>query len=489
MRNAILRRVSILTAGVSVLLSITVFGIFLPGLFCHATTGSDASASKSSLPVKPAAEKQAGGIEKDPYLGLKVAELGATGFFRLERLGDRIFLVTPDGHPFIRIGINGLTPWYGQYRKASFKTRYKGDVSAWGKEAIERVRSWGFNTLEYKTAKDLIRLMITGKVERMPYTIMMPFVENVALKRSEFPDVFSPEFQATADSVAREHASKVSKDPYLLGYYLGNELDFDLSGGRAWRSRWVRNLLRKGRGTPAFKAFVDLAKEKHGDIESFNKSYGTSLKSFEELNAKSIGTLLKEDSVKVVSIIRDYNGLLAEQFYKVTSTAIKKYDTNHLILGSRFGSGAEPEVLRKTARYTDIVSLNKYTLNKEKLLEEFAEFYRLTGKPLHHSEFSFLIRGRHGGTGGGKYPPVDSQRERGEYYRKFVQAEIRVPYVIGFSWYEYMDSGDDDANFGLIDKEDNIYEEPVSIIAQANKEVEASFAETIRSLAAGGKGK
>jgi hypothetical protein len=470
------------------LLSLAVTAAFLSAFLYPVVSGCARTGSGSPGLPEPAVQKEgAGGIEKDSYLGLKVAEFRATGFFRLEKLGERWFLVTPEGHPFYRIGINGVTPWYGNYKEATFEKKYKGDIAAWGKEAIARVKGWGFNTLEFKTAKELIRLMKTGKVEKMPYSVIVPFVESSAIKRTQFPDVFSPEFEAMADGIAKETAEKISGDPYLLGYFLGNELDFDLSQQRAWRSRWVRTLLKKGPGTPGFTAFVDLAKQKYGSVEEFNKAHGTSVQSLEELDAKSLVAVLKEDSVNVAGILRDYNGLLAERFYEVTTKAIRKYDPNHLILGSRFGGGAEPEVLRKTAPYTDIVSLNKYTANKGKLLEMFAEFSRLTGgKPLHLSEFSFLLKGRNGGTGHGTYPPVDSQRARGENYARIVQAGIEIPYLIGYSWHEYMDPSED-MNFGLIDKNDRVYEEPVSLISQENRKIEARFAEIVRSLGGGKK--
>jgi hypothetical protein len=420
-------------------------------------------------------------IEKDDYLGLKVAEFKATGFFRIEKLNDRWFMVTPQGHPFYRIGINGVTPYYGTYRNGAFRSKYRKDLKAWADEVVKRIKAWGFNVIEYKTSPNLIRLMKKGRVERLAYSIVLPFVENVALDRTDFPDVFSEEFKAHAESVARKSTAECDDDPFLIGYFLGNELDLDLSGARKWRSRWVRNLLKGDPDSPAFTAFLEMVKEKYTDAAVFNETHGTRIESLDSLDGEMLADLLKEDRKRFKDDIREYNALLAEKFYEVTTAAVKKYDPNHLILGSRFGGGAEPEVLEKISPYTDVISLNKYTLKSDVLRQLMKDCYSRTGKPLHHSEFSFLERGRTGGSGGAGYPPAESQKARGDLYRKFAEVEITIPYVIGFSWHELFDPMEN-ANFGLVDRNDQVYEDAVSVISETNSKIEHRFAEIIRSL-------
>jgi hypothetical protein len=461
-----------------------IVGVIVASLMgCHHRAQGDEAAAGGLLPSPSEGETQAaaGVREKDNFLGLKVADFDSTGFFRLAQLGDRWFLVTPQGHPFYRLGLNGVTPWYGIYRKGAFTSKYGESVAAWGKEAVRRIKSWSFNVLEYRTTPDLIRLMKKGEVERMPFSIVIPFVENIARKRTDFPDVFSQKFAEHADAIAKEYTQKLSDDPYLIGYYLGNELDFDLTGKRKWRSRWVKSTLKQNADSPGYRAFIDMIKQKYANAESFNKAHGTSIKSLDALDHQTMETLMKEDRQSLRSDIAAFNSLLAKKFYEVASKAVRQYDPHHLILGTRFGGGAEPGVLESTAPFTDIVSINLYTLKRETLLSTFEDIHRRTGKPIHHSEFSFCIKGRNGGSGGGTYPPVPSQRARGTYYREFAEAEFSLPYVIGFSWYEYVDPKED-TNFGLIDKNDRVYDEAVSQIAEANRKIEEAFAGAIREL-------
>jgi len=228
-------------------------------------------------------------------------------------------------------------------------------------------------------------------------------------------------------------------------------------------------------------AFIGMLKEKYKDVGEFNEKHGTSVESLDALDRNILTKLMKQDNRAFKGAVKKFNALIAEKFYQVTTSAIKKYDPNHLVLGSRFGGGAEPEVLIKTAPYTDIVSLNMYTLKPEVLLRELDKIYKLTGKPLHHSEFCFLMRGRHADTDGAIYPPVDSQKARGEFYRKFANKELSIPYLTGFSWYGYVDPNVR-MNFGLIDINDVVYQEAVSVIIETNRELDTRFADIIKGL-------
>jgi len=198
---------------------------------------------------------------------------------------------------------------------------------------------------------------------------------------------------------------------------------------------------------------------------------------------KSICIFISSALFLAAGFVRGQDPQLSAGNIKEVVAAMTVEEKAKLVVGTgmRFGGGAEPEVLARTAPYLDVVSINRYTKNIEELLELFRRAHELTGKPIHHSEFSFLEKGRNGGEGGGTYPPVDSQRERGAYYRRFVSREVEVPYLIGFSWYEYTDPKPA-TNFGLVDRDDELYQEPVTIISEANRDVLDRFVEIIRSV-------
>ncbi|MHC4406695.1 MAG: hypothetical protein ACYTG0_44295, partial [Planctomycetota bacterium] len=81
----------------------------------------------------PAAEQGAAG-RLDVYGGYRSISAEATGFFRVERIDGRWWLVTPDGHGFLSAGVNHVD--------------YKGDDSpAFVRFVTDHLRDWGFNTI------------------------------------------------------------------------------------------------------------------------------------------------------------------------------------------------------------------------------------------------------------------------------------------------------------------------------------------------------
>ncbi len=59
---------------------------------------------------------------------------------------------------------------------------------------------------------------------------------------------------------------------------------------------------------------------------------------------------------------KDFLAHVTDRYYRIVSTAIKKYDPNHCFLGSRF-HGAElnyPEVFKAAGAYVDVMAVNYY---------------------------------------------------------------------------------------------------------------------------------
>jgi len=428
--------------------------------------------------TRKAGEKQRSRKTKDQYGGLRIAQFETTGFFRLENLGDRWFLVTPEGHPFYLLALNGVTPWYGDYKKNSYETKYKKRFRIWANVAIDRVNWLGFNAVAHKTTEDCIRQMMQGNVWKMPFTVLVPFIGEEAMEGGEYPypDVFAEGFVEFADSLAKQYCNHLKDEPYLVGYFLGNELDFQLywKGEISWRSRWLKKLLKQQAGSPARKQLAALFVKMFGTVDKFNKEFegtGVRFTSFDEIGFKQIWPAFKKGSPQAVKIMKMYNALIAKRFYKLTSEAIRKYDKNHLILGTRFANDAEVQVLKATRDFTDVVSFNRY--EKEVPTALYEKMSQNTGRPLFHTEFSFLEQGRNGA-----YPGVPDQETRGRYYADFLSKIVEDGRVIGFGWHQMIEPKED-RNFGLFDIHDEPYYNAIKHVMEANRMIEERFAEVI----------
>jgi O-glycosyl hydrolase len=133
--------------------------------------------------------------------------------------------------------------------------------------------------------------------------------------------------------------------------------------------------------------------------------------------------------------------LVVDRYFRITSTAIRKYDPNHLFLGSRFyGSDlSQPAVFRAAGPHLDIVSVNWYhawSPDQGRL----AMWEHEAGKPVLFTEW--YAKGMDSGLSnrGGAGWVVQTQRDRGQFYENFTLGLLESKVCIGWDWFKYMDN-------------------------------------------------
>lgn len=80
--------------------------------------------------------------ELDAYGGFTDIKGEETGFFHTQRIDDRWWLVTPEGHGFFGIGLSH--PVTGFSRDAVTYS-YNGNQEAWLRDGIKKMRELGYN--------------------------------------------------------------------------------------------------------------------------------------------------------------------------------------------------------------------------------------------------------------------------------------------------------------------------------------------------------
>jgi hypothetical protein len=187
---------------------------------------SSSSGSKAPAPASPSTGLDRYGGYAD--LAVKGA---ASGFFRIDKVGARWVLVTPDNHVFWALSVYGVNTGDGgpAYVEAVKKKYDSPGWMPWGlfvRQASLRLKSWGFNTLgEYTTN---YALPIPSYGGRNVNPVPMPFisiinpsywakryaaVKNIQLgvdpavtpglwRVEGFPDVFDPAYQAALPGFA-----------------------------------------------------------------------------------------------------------------------------------------------------------------------------------------------------------------------------------------------------------------------------------------------
>ena len=176
---------------------------------------------------------------------------------------------------------------------ANLQRKYGADyLPIWRRTALERLRAWGFNTIGNWSEPRLLER------HEMPYVVPIHAYGNFARVSSgsdwwgKMPDPFDPAFAAALDALAAKAASTYRQDPYLIGYFVDNELAWGLGNAVDPRLRdgLAVETLRLGATGPAKLAFVAQLTEKYRDAEHLAAAWGIAAHSWDESREANIFT-------------------------------------------------------------------------------------------------------------------------------------------------------------------------------------------------------
>ena len=411
-----------------------------------------------------------------------------TGFFEVEQKNDRWMFIDPWGNPFFSTGICGIRA-SGNYAPELGYSPYHenvidiyGNESNWAFETYERLQTWEFNTIGYGDKYILSK--------NMPYCLNLGLAGD-NWEMGETPDFFSKEWEQHVEEKCMIKVKNHSEDRYLIGYFLDNEIRW----GTDWRSLLdlFDTYMQFPSDSPGKNFLVEFLINKYKDnITSFNTAWKTHLKSFNQiLDKKIIGIWPYTKKARDDHI--NFTGLVAEKFFKTCHEKIRKYDKNHLILGTRFQSVTTPKsVVEASSAYVDVVSINHYPtwpfmlpllnivhniLDFTSQKDYFKEYYDLTKKPILISEINF--RAYDSGLPNTKPSPffapvLLTQKQRAFCFKIFMDGFIEKPYSVGYHWFAHSDQpktgrfDGENSNVGIVNEKDIPYETLVKTLKEIN---------------------
>ena len=413
-----------------------------------------------------------------------VVGLTATGWFHAQKAAGCWWLVTPEGGAFFSLGVDAVDPgegrshvqgrewmfrglppregpwrtFYGEDRPASTEigaraglafasgtwfdfyaaNLYRADgadgLSAWRARTLARLAAWGFNTLGAWSEPAL------GAAHRLAYTRTLTIAGafgNVATGQDwwgRMPDPFDPRFAEAAEAAAARASAGARDDPWLLGYFLDNELPW---AGPGAQGRWAlaRGTLAGMPISHAKRAFIAELKRRYGSAARLAAAWGLALQDWTALEATGFVAPVPEPAHPAIAA--DYAAWqrrYAETYFDVAVTALRRHDPHHLILGARFASST-PEAIEASARRVDVLSFNVYADLPQHGLDR-ALLQRLD-RPLLIGEFHFGSDDR--GPFGKGLVPVWNEAGRGEAYARYLSAAAGDPLIVGAHWFAYAD--------------------------------------------------
>ena len=419
-------------------------------------------------------------------------QLDATGFFRVEKVDGKWWLVDPNGRLFWSHGVdcvratNGYTPitdrehyfaelpdeaspfaeFYGmgswgphgyyagkEYRHyglgAANLVRKYGDGwrDVFAERAHLRLRSWGLNTIANWSDASVYRL------RRTPYVATLN-TRGRDIKGSEgfwrkFPDPFDDGFvKGIAQSMERE-ADHSAGDPWCIGYFVDNELSWGDETALA------RAALMSPADQPANIAATAELRERYGDIATLNEAWGAEHASWDALGSSRDEP--PEEAAR--DDLRAINATIADRYFRVIREGLKRVAPHQLYLGCRF-AWANAVAVQAAADHCDVVAYNFY----RRSVADFTPPLDLD-IPIIVGEFHFgaLDRGMfHTGL-----QATENQEARADAYRNYVNGALANPNIVGAHWFQYGDQattgrGDgENYQIGFLDIADTPYPETI----------------------------
>lgn len=428
--------------------------------------------------------------EPPPYEGPGCSEVSgeATGFFHLKRVNGTWWLIDPKGRGFYIVGTDHAkytAHWcqelgYAPYHR-NVEAKYGGE-EAWAEATAERLHRLGFNALTAGHSESL-------RYRGLPHTGWLAVgrrfadISNIVPRTTwtGFPNVFSPRWPRHCDLVAREVCAPNRDDPWLIGYFLDNELEWH---GERWNDEFGLFLAtwKKPPEHSAKRAWLRMLRERFGTIEAFNRAWDTEFASFQALSESTDPRRPPGEEAKAAA--RAFVREVARRYFSEAVRAVRRYDPNHLVLGTRF-AGWSPHVWDICGEHCDVVSFNNYPrIDVERgvpqnVVEKYRRIHRRAGAPLMVTEWSFpaLDSGLPCEHGAGMR--VATQTQKARCFRFLQHTHFSLPFMVGSDYFMYVDEPElgisdtfpEDSNYGLVDVNDELWPEPAAAAEELNPRV------------------
>lgn len=405
----------------------------------------------------------------------------ATGFFRLTKIDDVWWFVSPQGHPFFLKGVAATDPNDPSYatsvsftpgkprqifgklpegtslsnRKISFlvanlRQKYGQSFEGpWSKLMMRRFNKWGFNASgKWSKGADL----------RLPFiTVLTP---AVGVKRIKWAaDPFDESFETMVRNGVKDKLGKLKDSPWVIGHTFESE-----SG---WTTDIVNGIFALPLDAPARRAFTEFVSKRLNTSREKNNGHNKVERDVREMlaTAKSLPRELREHAP-------DFIRLASDRYYTTVSRIIRELAPNHLFLGSSLTPGwrSSFEWEEGSVRHVDALSFDVYAKSAD-----WIKRYTAFDKPILVLEFGFACPYR----GMDFFPSASAESEdhRGRLFAETVGELAGYPQVVGTNWFLLYDqpvggngngTKGENYNLGLINQQDVPYRTMLTYMTAAN---------------------
>jgi len=263
------------------------------------------------------------------------------------------------------------------------------------------------------------KLAYVREIEDFPVTNTLIF--------RDFPDVLSPEYAENASTYAKQ-LETWKDDPWLIGYFLRNEPEFNFVENLAIADEVLRNPA----DTYCRRGLIQFLKDKYETIDALNQAWATDFSDFADLEKPIADCSTRYPASE--ADIREYSCFLITEYIRIPAMACRAVDPNHLNLGLRWSKAYNLDMMAGW-EYFDVFSINCYDFDPTRDMD----FVKNAGVDL-----PILLGEYHCGALDRGLPAtglkgVTSQEQRGVMWRCFVERAAAHPYCVAAHWFQYND--------------------------------------------------
>lgn len=354
----------------------------------------------------------------------------ATGFFRAQKIGERWWMVDPEGGLYINVAVVSVSPRSKFGSKDAFKNLY-GDKARWADATLAMLREHGFNGAGGWSDAETI----SGAKGPLPYTVSLGLAAGFGKKLGAafqqpghtgfvgdcIPSLH-PDFPAYCEELCAKLAA-AKDDPWRIGYFSDNEMPGNL--------KMLENMISLS--------------ETNATLMPLRKA----ARAWLAARRGEAGGITDDDRAAFL-------GHVYSEYLRITTAAIRKADPNHLCLGPRFHSPVREKraVWEAAGKYLDVIAMNYYGTWTPRA-SDLDNWVKWSGKPCVITEF--YTKGADtplaNSTGAGWL--VKTQKDRGLFYQNYVLALLESKTCIGWHWFKYMDNDPTDTTVDPSNRDSN----------------------------------
>ncbi|MCX7011825.1 MAG: SGNH/GDSL hydrolase family protein [Candidatus Sumerlaeota bacterium] len=416
----------------------------------------------------------------------------AEGFVRVEQRDGVWWLVSPEGEPFISIGLNHVAPemlLLPGNQEATLQ-RYGADFATsggrfnsagegarkWMEEVFADMHDWGFNALGMHVPGSIDPALYRSRVYSLP-SVHAARIEGLMRNNAlETPDVFSEAFAARVESTAKAVCEACADNPLVLGYcycdlpgWVDAQTAPGFHGGGSPSGPWVEAIRSQGAQTEGKQAWIGLLQKHYGSIAGAAAAYGLTASSWDEL-AEASDWSHPHDAGAAGRDGDAFMAMIAERWYGLLHDAIRRHDPNHLIFGDKLKYDRIPPLLYPILKqYVDMLLIQDSKETVDEQIERFSALYKAIGKPILSGDSGFGVEGD--GRKSHKGFLVSSYRDVGEHYAAYLKGIMGLPFMVGWHYCGYIEGcigSRLEAQEGFKDPFGKPHEETVELVRAAN---------------------